>query len=158
MLGQPAGDIDILADPNAGGYWARSDRFDMALDLTAGRQGLIALAEVIRRWIAHLLSIEVEIEPVAALKDAQLTWYVGLDAESTRIGDGLWKGEAPDEAAQGRISGLFRLSFRDPGLVLERARGGPVYLIMAMAPDMTLRLKPQNLVTGLPVQAAGAPS
>ena len=37
-------------------YWARSDRFDMALDLTVGRRGLAALGEVIVRWLTHLLS------------------------------------------------------------------------------------------------------
>ena len=56
MLGLPAqAEIDILNDDNAGSYWERSDRFDMALDLTGGRQGLVALAEAMRLWIAHLL-------------------------------------------------------------------------------------------------------
>ena len=31
-------------------------------------------------------------------------------------------------------------------------RGEPVYLIAAMDSDKVLRLKPQNLVTGLPVR------
>ena len=48
MLGLPAaGEIDVLNDDNAASYWERSDRFDMALDLTAGRRGLAALGEVI---------------------------------------------------------------------------------------------------------------
>ena len=38
----PAG-IEVLNDENAAGYWERSDQFDMALDLTAGRLGLAAL-------------------------------------------------------------------------------------------------------------------
>jgi hypothetical protein len=36
--------------------------------------------------------------------------------------------------------------------MLERVRGEPVFLIAAMTADKTLRLKPQNLVTGLPVR------
>ena len=51
-----------------------------------------------------------------------------------------------------RVVGLFRLTFRDPGLVVEDVRGEPVYLILSMAPDKTIRMKPQNLVTGLPIR------
>ena len=48
MLGLPAAaEIDVLNEDNAGSYWERSDRFDMALDLTAGRYGLAALGEVV---------------------------------------------------------------------------------------------------------------
>src|SRR2546430_8634433 len=43
-------------------YWSRSDLFDMALDLTAGRRGLDALGNVIAQWIGHLLSVEVRSE------------------------------------------------------------------------------------------------
>jgi hypothetical protein len=158
MLGQPAKDIDVLVDANADSYWARSDMFDMALDLTAGRRGQAALADVIGRWIAHLLGIAVDVVPIAELKDARLTWYVGLDAQGTAIGDALWRGELLDDPSQARIAALFRLTFRDQALVLEAARGEPVYLIMAMAPDMTLRMKPQNLVVGLPIEERGPAS
>src|SRR5215831_12768842 len=93
MLGLPAtGDIDVLSDANAETYWERSDLFDMALDLTAGRQGLEALGKVIARWIAHLLSSDVEVEALIEAANVNLTWYVGLDAEASRIGDALWSG------------------------------------------------------------------
>jgi hypothetical protein len=36
--------------------------------------------------------------------------------------------------------------------MLEKVRGEPVYLFAVMAADKTLRLKPQNLVTGLPMR------
>ena len=29
------------------------------------------------RWISHLLGIDVTIEPLSELRDANLTWYVG---------------------------------------------------------------------------------
>jgi hypothetical protein len=86
------------------------------------------------------------------LRDVTLTWYVGLDASGTRIGDALWNGEALDPAARGLVVGLYRLTFRDPTEVVEQARGAPTYLIAAMSPDKVLRLKPQNLMTGLPVR------
>jgi hypothetical protein len=153
MLGLPAAaEIDVLSEDNADAYWERSDLFDMALDLTAGRRGLAALGEVVTRWIAHLLAVEVEVEPLVELQDATLTWYVGLDADATRIGDALWKGDEIDEATRGRVVGLYRLTFADPTDVVEKVRGEPVYLMTAMAADKVLRLKPQNLVTGLPVR------
>ena len=31
--------------------------------------------------------------PLVEMRDVNLTWYVGLDAEGTRIGDALWNGE-----------------------------------------------------------------
>ena len=57
-----------------------------------------------------------------------------------------------DEPAQASVVGLYQVAFTDPADVLERVRGQPVYLIAAMTADKMLRLKPQNLVTGLPVR------
>ena len=153
MLGIPAdAQIDVLNDENASGYWARSDQFDMAIDLTAGRAGLVALAEVMRRWIAHVLGVEVAIEPLPELREVNLAWYVGLDADATKIGDMMWNGEEIDEATMSRVIGLFALTFRDSSVVLDRVKGEPVYLILAMTPEKTIRLKPQNLATGLPIR------
>jgi uncharacterized protein DUF6352 len=152
MLGLPsAGEVDVLNDDNAETYWERSDLFDMALDLTAGRRGLDALGKVIERWIAHLLPVEVEVESLTEATGVNLTWYVGLDAEATAIGDTLWHGEELDQAARERIIGLYRLTFRDAEMVLDTAKGEPIYLILAMTSDRMLRMKPQNLVTGLPI-------
>jgi len=153
MLGLPAeATIDVLNTDNADSYWARSDTFDMALDLTVGREGLIALAEAMRRWIAHLLGVEVTIEPLKELRDVTLAWYVGLDAEATRIGDLLWHGEEIDPATMEQVVGLFRLTFDNPGVAIDKLKGEPVYLILAAAPDKLIRMKPQNLVTGLPIR------
>jgi Family of unknown function (DUF6352) len=153
MLGLPAeAAIDVVNDDNAHAYWERSDRFDMALDLTADRRGLAALGEVIARWVKHLLALEADVEPLIEATDVNLTWYVGLDAEATKIGDDLWNGEELDDAVGRSIIGLYRLTFRDQGPVLDKAKGEPIYLIMAMTPDGMLRMKPQNLVTGLPIR------
>jgi len=153
MLGLPAAaEIDILIDDNADTYWERSDRFDMALDLTGGRRGLGALGEVISRWISHTLAIDVDVEPLTEMRDASLAWYVGLDAQGTKIGDALWNGEELDETTRARVVGLYRLSFRDPDMVTDRVKGEAVYLILAMNADKVLRMKPQNLLTGLPIR------
>jgi hypothetical protein len=147
MLGIPAAaQIDVMTEENAESYWERSDRFDMALDLTPERRGSHALAAALEAWIGHMLRREVEIEPFTEASDIALTWYVGLDAEATRIGDALWKGETLEDPVRQRIIGLYRLRFR---------RGAePVYLIMAMNAHKVLRLKPQNLLTGLPAESA----
>lgn len=153
MMGIPAeADIDVMNDENAGGYWDRSDQFDMALDLTAGRTGLDALARAMERWIGHVLGIDVDIEALPELNDVTLNWYVGLDADATKIGDMLWHGEEIDEATLGRVVGLFRLTFRDSSLMLDKVKGEPVYMILAMTPDKIIRMKPQNLVAGLPIR------
>jgi hypothetical protein len=152
MLGMPApGEIDVLNSDNAQSYWQRSDLFDMALDLTAGRRGLAALGEAIERWIAHLCAVEVAVEPLIEAIDVDLAWYIGLDAQATAIGDALWNGEELETAARERIIGLYRLTLGDDAIVLDKARGETIYLILAMTPDRMLRMKPQNLVTGLPI-------
>ncbi|SDH65380.1 MULTISPECIES: DUF6352 family protein [Bradyrhizobium] len=157
LLGLPAtAEVDLLGDATAARYWEPSDRFDMALDLTAGRRGRAALGEVITRWLAHLFAIDVAIEPVAELQAAPWIWYVGLSADATHIGDTIWNDGSLDEAMRARLVGLYRLTFRDPADMIEKVRGEPVYLLAAMTPDEKLWLKPQNLVTGPPVQCGEA--
>jgi hypothetical protein len=150
--------IDVLNEENADSYWQRSDQFDVGLDLTSGKPGPAALAEAMTCWISHLLGINVSIEPLTELRDARLTWYVGLDSEATKIGDRLWHGEVLDDRTAGRVLALFRLSVTDAGLVAEIVEQEPVYLIMAMTPDLNLRMKPQNLLRGLPVKHLEAAS
>ena len=153
MLGIPAGaQIDILTDDNAHSYWSRSNLFDMALDLTVGRRGLAALGEVIERWVQHMLSVNAAVGPLGEMRDVPLTWYVGLDAEGTRIGDALWHGKDLDETTQRRVVALFRLTFGNSDLAAAPIEGDAVYLILAMTTEKVLRMKPQNLLTGLPAR------
>ncbi|OSI23802.1 DUF6352 family protein [Bradyrhizobium canariense] len=157
LLGLPAAvEADVLSDATASSYWERSDRFDVGLDLTAGQRGSAALGDVIARWISHLLAVNVAVEPVAELRDEPLSWYVGLSADATRIGDAIWNGNDVDSELRARLVGLYRLDFRDPSDVIEKVRGEPVYLLAAMTADEELRLKPQNLVTGLPIRCEEA--
>ena len=152
MLGLPASAaIDVINADNAHGYYARSDAYDMALDLTAGREGQAALARVIARWVEHLTGREVVVDPMSEMRDVNMTWYVGLDAEATKIGDALWKGEEVGEDKRGRVINLFRLRFDDGSA--RAASRDPVYLILAMTVDRKLRFKPQNLIAGLPADA-----
>ena len=152
MLGPPtAADIDVMVEDNAHTYWERSDAFDMALDLTAGQRGLADLGEAMTRWIGHMLSIDVEIEPLTEMRDVSFNWYLGLDAAGTRIDDMLWNGGVLDTRSQASVVGLYQLKFKDHAVAAERIGSEPVYLILAMTPDKVLHMKPQNLLTGLPI-------
>jgi hypothetical protein len=157
LLGLPTGaEVTALNESNSDTYWGRSDTFDLALDLTAGRRGLAALADVMVAWVAHLLAVEVKIVPVSELRDVTFRWYVGLDADATRMGDALWAGEELDKTTQSQMVGLFELSFVDERAMDEKIRGATTYLMLAMAKDQRLRLKPQNILSGLPIRRPGS--
>lgn len=153
LLGlQTAAGVELLSEATSESYWERSDRFDMALDLSPGGHGLTALCDVISRWLAHLLAIDVVVEPVAEMQNLPWNWYVGLSSEATHIGDTIWRGDLVTDAMRAQLIGLLRLSFRDPEDMIENVRGEPVHLLLAMTTEEILRIKPQNLLTGLPVR------
>jgi hypothetical protein len=129
----------VLNDNNAGSYWERSDRFDMALDLSGG--GAMGGPP-----------FELRSDDRAANGAPRRAPYVGLDADATQIGNALWHGDELDESAMTRVVGLFRMSFRDPRLMLDKVRGEPIYLVLATSREHLIRMKPQNLLTGLPVK------
>jgi hypothetical protein len=49
------------------------------------------------------------------------------------------------------VVALFSLTFAPGTPVDAKAAGHPVYLLLAMGPDRNVRLKPQNLIMGLPL-------
>ncbi len=158
MLGGPAvTELEILDEENCEGYFARSDAFDMVLKLGgAGGPARRGLATAMEIWIRHLLAVGVEIEPVERIEDEDWAWFIGLDAEATRIGNRLWAGGELDPETAQRVIALFRLTFCDTGEVRPEVGARPVWLIMAMTPDRMIRMKPQNLIAGLPLRAPGA--
>jgi hypothetical protein len=109
-------------------------------------------------WIRHLLAVKVRIESVERIEEENWAWFVGLDAEATRIGNALWRGDGLDAETAERIVALFRLDFSDAGDVRLDVGAQPVWLIMAMTPDRMIRMKPQNLVAGLPLRATAPAS
>lgn len=152
---QPAfGEIDVMDDANAWTYWSRSDAHAMAMNLGGNPKARDGLCRVIERWVAHLLGLAVTVEAVSAIEDRDWRWFVGLDSEGTRIGNALWNGETPGGKAIEQIAALMRLTFADPRFVDRRVGDKPIYLILAMDRDRVVRLKPQNLVAGLPLAAA----
>lgn len=143
--------LDVLTVENAQGYWARSERFDTVLDLTFGQPGLDALARCLELWVKRFLDLDVSAQPVAQIRDEKWRWHVGLDAESTRILNALYAGEALEDAVLARILALFRLEFAEPSVLTPQMAGRPVYLGLAMDADGLVRMKPQNLLVNLPL-------
>lgn len=152
MLGGPAAAmLDILKPANAGTYWERSDRHEMVLDLGGEPSGRAAIAGALALWLGPLLGLAARIEPLERVEDADWRWFVGLDPDATRLGNALWRGEKPGAEAMSRVLALFRLTVQDVSALTPDVADKPVYLILAMDEERRLRLKPQNLVAGLPL-------
>jgi Family of unknown function (DUF6352) len=147
-------EMDVLDEGNAAIYWARSDRFDTVLDLSFARPGLDALCRVLEVWVGHFTGAAVAIQPVQRIDDQRWIWHVGLDTEASALLNDLYRGEELDEVRRASLLALFRLEFRDPVDMLERVRGRPVYLALAMTPTQRLKLKPHNLLINLPLARA----
>lgn len=149
-------ELDVLTEPNGPLYAGRSDAHDFALDIAEGRDGQRGLARALECFIRHVLGEEVAIRPVPVIEDSNWTWHVGLDVEATAIANDLWHGKKVKQERLARILWLGVLDFRDASRVLPRVAGKPVYLALAMDAANRVRMKPQNLVAGLPLVAKEA--
>jgi hypothetical protein len=147
MLSGGVDGLDVMGEGNAWTYWSRSDAHSMVLPFGADPAARQGLAEAIAAFVQHLTGHAVLVAPHVAVEGAALRWYVGLDETGTRIGDALWRGEP----APPGLAGLFALDFADPRAMLPKVAGQTVWCILGMGPDETVRMKPQNLVTGLPL-------
>lgn len=147
--------MDVLSRENAPLYFLRDELYGFVLDLTPGGDGARAIAEVLQRWVRHLVGVEVSIQPRQRIDDERWRWHVGLDAESSAILNALYRGEEPAPGALERLVLLFALSFRDPRDALEDLGSRPVYLGLACREDRTLKVKPQNLLVNLPLATGG---
>jgi hypothetical protein len=145
--------LDVLDEHNAATYWERDQRHDFVLAVTYGRAGLAALARLIARWVRHLVGVDVLVEPLRQIQDAQWAWHVGLDAQSTAILNDLWRGAEVDPGRMHQLLALFRLEFADAALMRRDVAGKPVYLALAMDDANVVRMKPQNLLINLPLAA-----
>jgi hypothetical protein len=144
-------ELDVLDEKSAGRYFERDERFDTVLSLDFGRPGCSALCRVLERWLAHFHGVRVSVKPVREIPDEEWVWHVGLDAEASAILNEIYNGGELEETRMKRIIGLFRAEFRDPIVMRPEVAGAPVFLGLAMAPDGTLRMKPQNLLMNLPL-------
>src|SRR5688572_7303695 len=146
-------DLDVLDRNNAALYWERDSRHDTVISMTYGRPALDAYARVIEKWVRHFLHLDVKVSAVRKIEEAPWAWHVGLDAESTAILNELWKGGQVDQGRMRNIVALFALQFEDPAAMRSDIAGRTVYLALS-AEDEVVRMKPQNLLTNLPLHAA----
>lgn len=147
-------ELDKLSPRNADTYWDRADSFDFALDFRYAEPGQDAFARLIERWIAHFFGLAVRVQPIQSVRDQNWPWHIGLDAEATRILNALYEGKDLPAEGQGRIAALFRMEFDTPERLLENMRGRPAFLGLALDAADGLRMKPQNLLTNLPLLPA----
>lgn len=153
---QAFGEMDVMDDDNAWTYWSRSDAHAMVMNLGGNPKARAGLCRVIERWISHLTGVASDVETVPSIEDRDWRWFIGLDSEGTKIGNALWSGASLESEGAERIVALMRLRIADTALVDVRVGAKPVYLIMAMDRNNVVRVKPQNLIVGLPLATTGA--
>jgi hypothetical protein len=146
-------DLEVLDRANAALYWERESRHDTVISLTYGRPALDCLCRALEAWVAHFLGVGVSVKPVRRIEEARWAWHVGLDAESSAILNELWSGGEIDQGRMRNIVALFALQFDDPAAMRPDVAGRIVYLALSCENDV-VRMKPQNLLTNLPLHEA----
>ena len=147
-------DLDVLDSGNAQLYWLRDERHDFVISMNHGRAALAAFCRVLERWILHLSGVKVTVTSVPRIEETRWAWHIGLDANSTALLNDLWRGEEVEPDRLARLLALFRLDFADAGEMRADIAGRPVYLALSMSEDGVVRMKPQNLLTNLPLAQA----
>jgi hypothetical protein len=147
-------DLEVLDRANAALYWECESRHDTVISLTYGRPALDALCRVIEAWVAHFHGLEVRVKPLRQIEEGRWAWHIGLDVESTEILNALWAGETVDPGRMRNIVALFGLQFTDPAAMRRDIAGRTVYLALSANAEQEVRMKPQNLLTNLPLHEA----
>jgi hypothetical protein len=146
-------DLDVLERTNAAIYWERESRHDTVISVTYGRPALDALCRVMEAWIHHFLGLKTLIKPIRKIDEARWAWHVGLDTESTAILNQLWSGGEVEQGRMRNILAIFALQFDDPAAMRADIRGRTVYLALSCE-EGVVKMKPQNLLTNLPLNEA----
>ena len=146
-------DLDVLDRANAAIYWERESRHDTVISVTYGRPALDAFCRVLELWIEHFLSVKVQVKPVRKIDEPRWAWHIGLDAESSAILNELWAGSEIEQGRMRNILAIFALQFDEPAAMRADIAGRTVYLALACE-DGVVRMKPQNLLTNLPLREA----
>jgi hypothetical protein len=146
-------DLDVLDRANAALYWERESRHDTVISLTYGRPALDAMCRVIEAWVFHFLGTKVAVKPVRKIDEAPWAWHIGLDAESSAILNELWAGSQIEPGRMRNLLAIFALQFDEPAVMRADIRGRTVYLALSCE-DGVVRMKPQNLLTNLPLNEA----
>lgn len=152
--GTPLRDVtlDILSEDNKALYFTRSDRFDMAIDFRFTEPANDAFARVIEKWVRHFFQIRVRVQPLQAIKDEAWRWHVGLDAAASSYLNSLYQGSVSFDPTTTPLAGLFSLTFLNRNDADPALEGKPVYLGLAVNGQNEIKMKPQNLLTNLPLR------
>ncbi len=138
--------LDVLGGGNDWTYWSRSDAHTMVLNFGGDPEARRGMAAAIAGFLRHMLGLDCTVTPEMRAENIDLRWFIGLDPAGTAIGNALWKGEALPAS----LVGLFRLETDDTRIRAD-LRGQPIWLILGLGRDGAIRMKPQNLLTGLPL-------
>ena len=98
--------------------------------------------------------VRVTVKPLRRIEEAHWAWHVGLDAESTAILNALWSGEEVEAGRMRNVLALFAMQFAEPAALRPEVAGRTVYLALSANAELEVRMKPQNLLTGLPLHEA----
>jgi hypothetical protein len=143
--------LEVLDTENAQAYWLRDQRHDFAISMNFGRAANKAFCRVMEKWIRHFFGVSVGIRPLREVEDRGWAWHIGLDAESTALLNGLWRGDEVEPGNLRRLLALFRLDFEDPAAMRPEVAGKPIYMALSMDENGVVRMKPQNLLLNLPL-------
>ena len=143
--------LDVLDTENAQAYWLRDQRHDFVISMNFGRAANKAFCRVMEKWIRHFFGVSVSIRPMREVEDHAWAWHIGLDAESTALLNGLWRGDEVEPGDLRRLLALFRLDFEDPAAMRADIAGRPIYMALSMNENGVVRMKPQNLLLNLPL-------
>ena len=147
-------ELDVLDRANAALYWERESRHDTVISLTYGRAALDALCRMIEAWVLHFHGVQVAVTPLRKIEEARWAWHIGLDAESTEILNELWAGSQVEQGRMRNIIALFGMRFAEPAAMRPDIAGRTVYLALSANAQQEVRMKPQNLLTNLPLHEA----
>lgn len=139
--------LDVLGGGNDWTYWSRSDAHTMVLNFGGDPEARKGMARAIAAFLQHMLGLDCTVTAHSRVTDVDLRWFVGLDAAGTAIGNALWHGKP----APAKLVGLFRLDLDNKERLRADMRDHPVWLILGLDADGVIRMKPQNLLTGLPL-------
>jgi hypothetical protein len=147
-------DLDVLDRSNAALYWERESRHDTVISLTYGRPALDALCRVVEGWVFHFMGTRVQVKPVRKIDEHPWAWHIGLDAESSAILNELWSGKEIEHGRMRNILAILAMQFEEPAAMRADIAGRTVYLALSCEAEGAVRMKPQNLLTNLPLREA----
>jgi hypothetical protein len=146
-------DLDVLDRANAALYWERESRHDTVISITYGRAALDAFCRVLEAWVLHFFGTKVTVKPVRKIDEPRWAWHIGLDVESTAILNELWSGKEIEQGRMRNILAIFAMQFEEPDAMRADIAGRTVYLALSCE-DGVVRMKPQNLLTNIPLREA----